>query len=174
VVVKADVDLESKHIVLDSEWRYKELCKSLPGSSWSAQDQLWRVPLSWTTCLALRSTFRDALVIQDGLRDWANRELESRITPSLNLRELETFDGDEELFPHQRAGVEFLSTARRALLADEPGLGKTAQAIRALKRLYDKGENIFPVLIVCPNTLKKNWAREFKLWWPEITTQVIK
>lgn len=174
MVVKADVDLESKHIVLDSEWRYKELCKSLPGSSWSAQDQLWRVPLSWTTCLALRSTFRDALVIQDGLRDWANRELESRITPSLNLRELETFDGDEELFPHQRAGVEFLSTARRALLADEPGLGKTAQAIRALKRLHDKGENIFPVLIVCPNTLKKNWAREFKLWWPEITTQVIK
>lgn len=174
MVVKADVDLESKHIVLDSEWRYKELCKSLPGSSWSAQDQLWRVPLSWTTCLALRSTFRDALVIQDGLRDWANKELESRITPSLNLRELETFDGDEELFPHQRAGVEFLSTARRALLADEPGLGKTAQAIRALKRLHDKGENVFPVLIVCPNTLKKNWAREFKLWWPEITTQVIK
>jgi SNF2 family DNA or RNA helicase len=60
------------------------------------------------------------------------------------------------------------------LLADEPGLGKTAQAIRALKRLKEQGENVFPAMIVCPNTLKKNWEREFQRWWPEVTTQVIK
>ena len=29
-------------------------------------------------------------------------------------------------------------------------------------------------MIVCPNTLKKNWAREFTKWWPEVPTQVIK
>lgn len=93
----------------------------------------------------------------------------------LQLRELETYEGDEALFPHQRAGVAFLSTARRALLADEPGLGKTAQAIRALKALHDSGEDVFPILVVCPNTLKKNWAREFQKWWPEsVVTQVIK
>ena len=74
---------------------------------------------------------------------------------------------------HQRAGVKFLSTAKRALLADEPGLGKTAQAIRALKEL-SKTQDVFPALIVCPNTLKKNWAREFSKWWPEVSTQVIK
>jgi SNF2 family DNA or RNA helicase len=90
------------------------------------------------------------------------------------LRELETADGDEDLFPHQRAGVAFLATAKRALLADEPGLGKTAQAIRALKKLQENGEEVFPALIVCPNTLKKNWAREFKTWWPSVNTQVIK
>jgi len=78
------------------------------------------------------------------------------------------------LFPHQRAGVQFLSTAKRALLADEPGLGKTAQAIRALKKIQEQGEPVFPALIVCPNTLKKNWAREFEKWWPEVTTQVVK
>jgi SNF2 family DNA or RNA helicase len=90
------------------------------------------------------------------------------------LRGLETYDGDEDLFPHQRAGVAFLSTARRALLADEPGLGKTAQAIRALKAMKENGEDVFPALIVCPNTLKKNWAREFEMWWPGVRTQVIK
>jgi SNF2 family DNA or RNA helicase len=82
-------------------------------------------------------------------------------------------DGDQDLFPHQRAGVEFLSTARRALLADEPGLGKTAQAIRALKKLHDRGEEVFPALIVCPNTLKKNWEREFDRWWPGVNVTVI-
>jgi len=169
-----DLDNEKSHILITAEWRYKELCKSLPGSSWSQDEQVWRVPLSWSSCLALRSTFRDDLTIGPDLTEWAGNELNSRISPAMALRELETADGDEDLFPHQRAGVAFLATAKRALLADEPGLGKTAQAIRALKKLQDNGEEVFPALIVCPNTLKKNWAREFKTWWPGVTTQVIK
>lgn len=174
--VIAKLDPDGKHIRLDVEYRYKELCKSIPGSSWSASDQVWRVPLSWSTCLALRSTFRADLVIAEDLGDWATNILNIRITPANSLRDLEQFESltNLDLFPHQQAGVEFLKTSRRALLADEPGLGKTAQAIRAIKGLKEDGEDVFPVLIVCPNTLKKNWAREFALWWPEATTQVIK
>jgi len=172
--VIAEVDADKKHILLTTDWRFKELCKSLPGASWSPKDQVWRAPLSWTTCLALRSTFRDGLTIGPNLNEWATNELNTRIGPSNALRELESADGDEDLFPHQRAGVQFLKTARRALLADEPGLGKTAQAIRALKAIQDSGEEVFPALIVCPNTLKKNWAREFARWWPGVKTQVIK
>ena len=174
MTVSVDIDNGGEHILINAEWRLKELCKSLPGASWSPSDQVWRVPLSWTTCLALRSTFRNDLVIGPALSEWAANEVTTRINPSNAFRELETFEGDEILFPHQRAGVEFLATAKRALLADEPGLGKTAQAIRALKMLHERGEEIFPVLIVCPNTLKKNWAREFTKWWPEVPTQVIK
>ena len=174
MAVSVDIDNGGEHILITAEWRLKELCKSLPGASWSPKEQVWRVPLSWTTCLALRSTFRNDLVIGPLLAEWAANEVATRINPSNAFRELETFEGDEILFPHQRAGVEFLATAKRALLADEPGLGKTAQAIRALKMLHERGEEVFPVLIVCPNTLKKNWAREFTKWWPEVPTQVIK
>jgi len=174
VAVSVDIDAQGEHILISADWRYKELCKSLPGASWSASEQVWRVPLSWTTCLALRSTFRSDLEIKPTLGAWAANQLETRITPANNLRELETYEGDDVLFPHQRAGVAFLATAKRALLADEPGLGKTAQAIRALKELNDRGEEVFPILIVCPNTLKNNWAREFARWWPDVTTQVIK
>ena len=172
--VIAEVDADKKHILLTTDWRFKELCKSLPGASWSPKEQVWRAPLSWTTCLALRSTFRDGLTVGPNLTEWATNELNTRINPSNAFRELESADGDEDLFPHQRAGVQFLKTARRALLADEPGLGKTAQAIRALKAIQDSGEQVFPALIVCPNTLKKNWAREFGRWWPGVKTQVIK
>ncbi len=174
--VTAKLDPDGKHIRLDVEYRYKELCKSIPGSSWSASDQIWRVPLSWSTCLALRSTFRNDLVIAEDLGEWATNLLNTRISPANSLRELEQFESSTnlDLFPHQQAGVEFLKTARRALLADEPGLGKTAQAIRAIKELKDSGEDVFPALIVCPNTLKKNWAREFGRWWPGVSTQVIK
>jgi len=172
--VLVELDESKSHIVIKAEWRFKDLCKSIPGSKWSAQDQLWRIPLSWSSCLALRSTFLNDLEIGPALNDWAANELTTRIGPAMALREVLEADGDEDLFPHQRAGVQFLSTAKRALLADEPGLGKTAQAIRALKKIQEQGEPVFPALIVCPNTLKKNWAREFEKWWPEVTTQVVK
>jgi SNF2 family DNA or RNA helicase len=176
VAVNVEIDIKDNpdYILINAEWRYKELCKSLPGSKWDSNKQVWRVPLSWTSCLALRSTFKDDLILGEWLTAWAGDELEKRINPSLALRELEDSAGAEDLFPHQRAGVQFLATAKRALLADEPGLGKTAQAIRALKEIEDRGEEAFPALIVCPNTLKKNWAREFATWYPDKTVQIIK
>ena len=174
--VAVELDEAGKRIIINAEWRFKELCKSLPGSKWDTTAQQWHAPVSWATCLALRSTFRDALVIGPRLADWAMNELATRVTPANNLRDLEAFeDGtNEDLFPHQKAGVKFLTAARRALLADEPGLGKTAQAIRALAELQKNGEDVFPALVVCPNTLKKNWKREFAKWWPGVEVEVIR
>lgn len=172
--ITAELDPDGRRIVIEAEWRWKELCKSLPGSKWDQDDRVWRIPLSWTSCLALRSTFRDDLVIGPGLTAWATNEIATRITPANDLRMAEDAPGAEELFPYQRAGVAFLATSRRALLADEPGLGKTAQAIRALKELRDQGEDVFPCLVVCPNTIKKNWAREFEMWLPGTRTTVVK
>jgi SNF2 family DNA or RNA helicase len=176
VPVNVELDELGKNVIIHTEWRFKELCKSIPGSKWDPKEQQWRVPTSWATCLALRSTFREDLVIGPRLAEWAGQEVATRISPANELRELEVIeDGfNEDLFPHQRAGVKFLAVARRALLADEPGLGKTAQAIRALKELQDRGEDVFPALIVCPNTLKKNWKREFERWWPGVDVEVIK
>lgn len=174
--VSVELSENNKHVVINAEWRLKELCKSIPGAKWDSTAMVWSVPASWATCLALRSTFKNDLVIGPRLTEWAGNELANRITPANELRDLETLEDplNEDLFPHQRAGVKFLATARRALLADEPGLGKTAQAIRALKQLQDNGETIFPALIVCPNTLKKNWKREFDKWWPGLDIQIIK
>ena len=172
MAVAVEVNDTKDAITIATEWRFKELCKSIPGAAWSAKEQRWKAPLSWATCLALRSTFKDALQIGPGLADWAQNELVTRVTPANELRDLEDAEGDQDLFPHQRAGVAFLATARRALLADEPGLGKTAQTIRALKKLKET-EQVFPALIVCPNTLKKNWKREFGMWWPDVRVTVI-
>lgn len=176
--VTVELEETSNHIIINADWRFKELCKSIPGSGYDAKTQMWKVPVSWSACLALRSTFKTDLEIGQKLTDWAANERSTRVDPANELRNLELLpdgEGDQDLFPHQRAGVKFLSTAKKALLADEPGLGKTAQAIRSLKHLQSQGEQVFPSLIVCPNTLKKNWAREFKKWWPDsgLNIQVI-
>ena len=60
------------------------------------------------------------------------------------------------LFPHQIEGVAFLLGRRRAILADDMGLGKTRQAIISLRHLAPAG----PRLVVCPASVKQNWARE--------------
>ncbi len=63
------------------------------------------------------------------------------------------------LFPHQVEGMAFLLGRRRALLADDMGLGKTRQAIVALRVHASEG----PYLVVCPASVKHNWAREIGL-----------
>jgi SNF2 family DNA or RNA helicase len=79
-----------------------------------------------------------------------------------------------KLLGFQRSGVAFLVKSRRALLADPPGTGKTAQLIRTLQVLQEMGENPFPALVVCPNSLKlSTWSRELSTWAPEIHAQVV-
>lgn len=62
-----------------------------------------------------------------------------------------------ELYPFQKAGVRWIEDrGGRAMVADEPGLGKTLQALGFLARHPEA----LPALIVCPATLKANWYKE--------------
>jgi SWI/SNF-related matrix-associated actin-dependent regulator of chromatin subfamily A-like protein 1 len=72
------------------------------------------------------------------------------------------------LYPFQRQGVDWLKSKSKALLADACGLGKTVQAIVAIKEL---GE--ISALVICPATVKYNWEREFKIWHPDLSVWVV-
>jgi SNF2 family DNA or RNA helicase len=134
------------------------------------------------------------------LAAWARSQRDQR-ERALLLRELKELDGPSQyawpenthesaLFPYQKPGRDFLVTAKSAIMGDEMGLGKTFQtlsAIRVVNRLDEEkvwgtGEDAgsgyvksgaYPALIVCPNTLKRNWEREVRQWLPEANPFVI-
>ncbi|WP_138735336.1 DEAD/DEAH box helicase [Modestobacter excelsi] len=77
--------------------------------------------------------------------------------------------GGLELMPHQAQLVTAAAEGHRTfLLADEPGLGKTAQALLAAE-----AADAYPLLVVVPNVVKTNWAREAGRWTPHRPATVI-
>jgi hypothetical protein len=74
-----------------------------------------------------------------------------------------------ELMPHQGQLVAAAAAGHRTfLLADEPGLGKTAQALLAAEVA-----TAYPLLVVVPNVVKTNWAREAARWIPHRRATVV-
>ena len=71
------------------------------------------------------------------------------------------------LYDYQNTGIKFLKEKKYALLGDEQGLGKTVQAIMAVKDIA--GVKV----IVCPSMLKNTWKREIEKWVPEADIEVI-
>jgi hypothetical protein len=74
-----------------------------------------------------------------------------------------------ELMHHQSRFIESVRLGHRSfLLADEPGLGKTAQSLLAASVA-----GAYPLLAVVPNVVKMNWAREVERWTPHRRATVI-
>jgi SWI/SNF-related matrix-associated actin-dependent regulator 1 of chromatin subfamily A len=62
--------------------------------------------------------------------------------------------------PFQKAGIRYALDRNGVLIADEMGLGKTIQAIG----IINADPSIKTGIIVCPKSLKLNWARELEKW----------
>lgn len=187
---KADLFTHDGHQVVSVATTYQDrhLMTELPGGRFNRQLQGWIAPLSWATCVTLRGLFGDRLEIGEDLQNWAWEQRNSRIEPAFVIRNLLELPPDMpfpeldevekgstlKLFPYQRVDVKFLMLNERALLANEPGLGKTGVLIRFLQVLKLTGKEPFPAVVICPNSLKfAVWQRELAMWAPEFSVQVV-
>lgn len=75
-----------------------------------------------------------------------------------------------KLRDYQREDVDAIKAAGgRALILSEPGTGKTAVAVRAARELRRS-----PIVVVCPASVTVNWAREARMWAPDLSIQVLR
>ena len=88
------------------------------------------------------------------------------------------------LWKSQISGIEFLINRHAALLADDPGLGKTVQAIIALKILFQKGQLKRALIVVPKSTIgnkeasietgdARQWEGHLELWAEELVVKTI-
>lgn len=169
------VDVDGKPTVrVNTVWNEKELIRIVPGVKWNPDERVWDMPLGWAQCVILRGVFKENVTFGERLTQWGWDEVNNRVAPALELRGLIDSDDklDERLYGFQDIGAKFVMMGD-TLLADEMGTGKTIQALTALRHLLLRGVDIFPTLVICPNSTKTNWARETAVWFPEATPIVL-
>jgi SNF2 family DNA or RNA helicase len=169
----AELDSESTdRIAVISDFRLKDNIKAVPGARWDTRRRVWTIPRTWPACLALRAELGSYLTIGPDLREWAKHESERKKL----LRELrETLDcglrapdrpGFAELYPHQLTGASAIELAKRYMIMDETGAGKTRTSLAGMSLLEASGETIFPMLIVAPKSMLKTWTNEASGFFP--------
>jgi len=152
--------------------------KSVPGRRWDPGRHVWLIPLTPESHAALLTHLpRYAEPIIE--RDLASR-LEARAHDLAAVERIKAH-GDgvvpfaylTEPYGHQRAGLDFLVRLGSGALLWEMGTGKTKTAIdycewtmqqEALRHAWtmEQVRRSFRVLVICPNTVKRNWVAEIE------------
>jgi len=168
---------DEKFFELTAGLYHKAACSSIPGMR-VHEGTTWRAPVTWATACAIAKTF-PKVVLDESAREYTRRvhsefvSIANRFALSMDFSEAGSavagFRNTTRfsLFDYQEGGAEYLSFAGRAGLFDPMGTGKTAQTISALRVLDAQGKGPYPALVIAPNSVKRSWANEFKLWLPE-------
>lgn len=144
----------------------------LPGVKWNPKDRWWEVGESMDLIGKMRSflksvqTTAQGYVVAEGVHTRLDELATSLTTRAQRSRaataELVVPGLRREPYPFQKAGIQYAADAGRTLIGDEPGLGKTLQAIGTIQML-----NAYPCVIVVPASIKINWLREWQMSVPE-------
>lgn len=75
--------------------------------------------------------------------------------------------------PYQTYGVDWLvqhlKSSHGAILADDPGLGKSVQTIQTWACMGKPA----PLLIVCPASVRRTWRAQFAKWHPSVVPMLL-
>ena len=149
-----------------------DLVKRIPTRRWDQSEKVWIVSKE-----GLYPPGCDARWYVEAFAQWAvQKNYCSHVARRSETRDvvyeippMKEFVGDHYMllnpYSYQLEGVRYALDNKRCIFGDQPGLGKTLQAICSVVKAHHEamvyGET-FPVLVICPAALKVNWKREFK------------
>ena len=143
--------------------RLVELVKRIPSvkqnirAAYIADEKAWKVSLQDKEYVRM-------------MADWAvQTRICSRVQHKVTTREYNDYTIPDlpkltvphglllEPYEYQKEGIAYALQHKRCIFGDQPGLGKTLQAIGTVTIA-----KAYPCLVICPAALKINWQREFK------------
>jgi SNF2 family DNA or RNA helicase len=133
----------------------------IDGRAWDSKNKIWTVPAPQILKLVKLFGGTQNIIADDKVKKIYDEELKRHEDLNI-LRQSDDSELDDStllrsLYGFQRVGVNFVKRAGgRALIADEPGSGKTAQSIAYS---YLQG---LKTLIICPKSVKIHWTREIE------------
>lgn len=140
--------------------------KQIPGAHYMGGTKTWFVPdaskdalFNWVKPFLSKAKYQAPVEIGE-------IEPMPELTVPINLK--------AEMFPFQKTGVAYSLSREQengnigVIVGDEPGLGKTVQAIATVEAKRSKC-----VLVICPNTLKENWKIEIEQKWTNSKAMVL-
>ena len=157
---------------------YKELDKLLHESEYKNLPEFKIIDLSPVPLLPIDVATKSEAMTEIKYRETStknNKKTTKTITLDFSKDIIKSIDSLPDnflqcLYDFQKDGIKFgLERKGRILLADEMGVGKTVQAI-GIALLYKEE---WPVLIICPSSLKFVWRDEILKWIPNINDDKI-
>lgn len=150
--------------------------KAVTGARWSKPKKCWTYPLDVAVCRDLRRQFGNRLRVGNLLADWYRAEA-TREQQQLELRS--ATDAVLKRVPriapaladamanrtYQRVAARFIIEGRNVLIADEPGLGKTLEALAAV---VEAGSHHVIMVFAKKKAVETVWTPEIKRWLGDV------
>ena len=125
--------------------------------AWLSDERAWKVALSDEQYIRLMADW----AVNNGFASHVYKREASRGLADFSIPEMPKLQVPHNLllepYDYQKEGIAYALKNKRCILGDQPGLGKTLQAIGTITIAQS-----YPCLVVCPAALKINWQREFK------------
>ena len=158
---------------------YKEIDKLIHSSEYKDLPEFKSLDLSPVDILPLEVApkIKELKIIKyrEIKTDSNNKKTSKEITLDYSKENIKSLDSLSDkflqcLYEFQKEGIKFgLEKKSRILLADEMGVGKTVQAL-GIALAYKED---WPILIICPSSLKFVWRDEILKWIPDINDDKI-
>jgi len=135
------------------------------GRRWNAATKSWEITLTADNAqFLLDFANRHGFYLPDDVLAAIDQTVE---THKLNYEQNWQYDLDnleipglkKALRPFQKPAVDYALRNKRIINGDDMGLGKTISTIATIQ-----AANAYPVIIICPASVKYNWKREWENW----------
>ncbi len=172
---KSTVTFSNDRIVLTTPYNPKltDGVRGIEGRKWDAENKINTFPVTQSAAV-LKLTTNYNLYVSDEARATLENFETLRVQKVKQSSAVDShikipgLANDIELYPFQKAGVEYALETKRVILSDSMGLGKSPQAMCTVQVA-----DAYPCLVICPKAVKAQWVTEINKFLPGRTATAL-